>query len=83
MSFGELAMLVTVKIIAVSFVGAAIGVAIGVVIGSTGGTVQEAMGLSLVLGCVGAPIGAIASATGEIVAALNRRPTSDVQDKLP
>jgi hypothetical protein len=80
---GETAMMVIARIIAWSFVGAAIGVVIGAMIGTAlGGTAKDAVGFSLVIGCVGAPIGAIAGAAGEIVAALNRRPPSDNQARL-
>jgi BlaI family transcriptional regulator, penicillinase repressor len=77
--FGEATMMVTVRIIALSLLGAALGAALGAVFGTTvGGTAKDAAaGFSLVFGCLGAPIGAIAGAAAEIVAALNRKPPSD------
>jgi hypothetical protein len=81
--FGGATMMVTIRILALSLVGAALGVVIGAGLGvATCETAQTVAGLCFLLGCIGAPIGAIAGAAGEIVAALNRRPPSDDRAKL-
>ena len=81
--FREATMMVTIRVLAQSLVGTAFGATLGAGLAiATGETAQHVAGFSLAFGCLGAPIGAIAGAASEIVAALNRRPPSDEQAKL-
>jgi len=64
-------MAVVVRIIGVSLLAAGLGAGLGFVLFGRG---SDATGVSFILGCVGAIIGALAGTAQETVAALQQKP---------
>ena len=64
-------MAVVARIIGLSLLAAALGTGLGYALFGPG---RDSIGIALLLACVGAIVGAVAGAAGEIVAAQRRKP---------